>query len=309
VEVELSIIILSYNTQKFIEDCLESVTKAAINVSGGVEIIFVDNASTDRSLEEIKKLKIKNESKNLKIKIVESEKNLGYAGGNNLGLKEATGKYILFLNMDTLVYPEAFSDAIQFMEGDKEIGAMTPKTILVSGGMDPDCHRGFPSPWASLTYFLGLERLFPKSKLFGQYHKLYLDLSKPHEIDAGFGTFMMVKKEIIDKVGVWDNRYFFYGEDLDYFYRIKKAGYKIMFYPKPLLTHYKGGSSGLRKESRKFSSVSRETRLKTAKASVEAMEIFYRKFYKDQFSSWVTSLVILAIKVKGSFRILKHYLS
>jgi GT2 family glycosyltransferase len=178
--------------------------------------------------------------------------------------------------------------------------------MLASGEMDPDCHRGFPTPWASITYFSGLERLFPKSRIFGQYHQHYLNLNKVHEIDAGFGTFMMVRREVIDQVGGWDDQYFFYGEDLDYFYRIKKAGWKVMFYSKPLLTHHKGASSGLRKESRAVTRASRETRVKTAQESIRAMEIFYKKFYQDRYPRVITFLVVLGIKIKGLTRIFYH---
>jgi len=308
-KIDLSVIILSYNTEKFIKACLGSVIKAAQRLAKPVEIIFVDNASTDDSVKVIKEEKTKYRTEKIKIEIILSNKNLGYSGGNNLGLKQAKGKYVLFLNMDTIVFPNAFKGAVEFMESNKKVGALSAKTLLISGGMDPDCHRGFPTPWASISYFLGLEKLFPKSKVFGQYHQSYLGFDKNHEIDAGFGTFMIARKEVLDQVGPWDESYFFYGEDLDYFYRIKKAGYKIWFYAKPLLRHFKGGSSGLRKESRKLSSASRETRIKTAQASVKAMEIFYHKFYKDKYPAWVTFLVLMGIKIKGFFRILYHRFS
>jgi hypothetical protein len=158
-----------------------------------------------------------------------------------------------------------------------------------------------------MTYFLGLEKLFPKSKLFGQYHQFYLDLNKPHEIDAGFGTFMFVRQKALEQVGRWDENYFFYGEDLDLFYRLKKAGWKIIFYPEILVTHHKGASSGLRRESKEVARPSRETRIKVAKASIKAMEIFYKKFYQDKYPSWLTWIVLLGIKVKGFFRICLHY--
>ncbi len=209
-----------------------------------------------------------------------------------------------------MVKPDAFKKTVDFMENHPKVGALTPKTILFCGGMDPDCHRGFPTPWASLTYFLGLEKLFPKSKLFGQYHQTYKDLDKVHEIGAGFGTYLLTRKKIMDKLGGWDENYFFYGEDLDLFYRIKENGWKVVFYPEPLLTHYKGASSGLRKESKQMGVVKadKKTRIKTAKESIRAMEIFYKKFYKDRYPRWVTGLILLAIKFKGWFRVLKHKL-
>ena len=297
--VDLTIIILNYNTKDLLCECLQSVSQAEKG-HFTFETIVVDNASTDGSGQMVKK-------EFSWVGLIESQKNLGFAGGNNLGLKRAKGHYVLFLNSDTLVRPGAFKKMIEFMDQHPQIGASTPKAMLFSGRMDPDCHRGFPTPWASITYFLGLEKFFPKSKLFGRYHKFYLDLNKAHEIDAGFGTFMFVRKEVFDRVGKWDESYFFYGEDLDLFYRIKKAGWRVMFYPEPLLTHHKGASSGLREESREISKASREIRLKTAKASIKAMEIFYRKFYKDKYPPWVTGIVLFGIKAKGLLRLIGHY--
>lgn len=298
--INLSIIILSYNTKDLLERCLKSVFKNG-EIKRAIEVIVVDNNSADNS-----PAMVSEEFPG--VKLIESHQNLGFAGGNNLALEKATGKYLLFLNSDTEIYPDSLKTAITFMETDPKIGAMTPKTMLFSGGMDPDCHRGFPTPWASVTYFLGLEKLLPKSHCFGQYHKYYQDLSRAHEIDAGFGTFMMVRREVINKIGGWDESYFFYGEDLDFFYRIKQAGWKVMFYPQPLLLHHKGGSSGLRRESKKVNLATKETRIQSAKASIKAMEIFYRKFYKDKYPSWVTFLVLLAIKLKGFFRVMAHNL-
>lgn len=299
-KVDLVIIILSYNTKKLLKKCLQSLQKAKKN-DYQVEIIVVDNASKDGSPEMVEK-------EFLEIKLIKSKKNLGYAGGNNLGLKKAQGEYLLFLNSDTEIKSEALIKMMKFMKENLKTGASTPKTMLFSGGMDPDCHRGFPTPWASITYFLGLERLFPKSKFFGQYHQFYLNLNQAHEIDAGFGTFMFVRKKALTEVGDWDDQYFFYGEDLDLFYRIKKAGWKVMFYPEPLVTHHKGASSGLRKESKSVARPSRETRIRVAKASIKAMEIFYKKFYQDKYPSWLTWVVLLGIKVKGCYRIVLHYL-
>lgn len=293
---ELSIIILSYNTQDLLRQCLLSLKK---QTGLEFETIVVDNASTDGSVAMVKK-------EFPEVKLICSPKNLGFAGGNNLGIKEARGQYLLFLNSDTEVLPGGLKEAVDFMKSDSQIGAMSPKIMLASGGIDPDCHRGFPTPWASITYFLGLERLFPRSRLFGQYHKYYLGLNQTHEIDAGVGAFMIIPRLVIEKVGVWDESYFFYGEDLDFFYRIKQAGFKVYYYAKPLVIHHKGGSSGLRRESRQVTRASRETRIKTAKASVQAMKIFYQKFYRKVYPKWLTSLVLLGIKIKGAVRVLRQ---
>ncbi len=299
-EIDLSIIILSYNTKELLRQCLNSVVQSS-KFKVQSEIIVVDNDSSDGSQGMVKK-----DFPN--VILIENKENLGYAKGNNIGLKQAGGKYILFLNSDTEVYPGALTEAIEFMEKNSVVGALTPKTLLANGKIDPDCHRGFPTPWASISYFFGLEKLFPKSRLFGQYHKFYLDMGKNHEIDAGAGAFVLIPGEIIEEVGAWDENYFFYGEDLDFFYRIKKAGYKVMFYAKPLLKHYKGASSGLRSESKLIAKNSKENRIRVAKASVEAMEIFYKKFYKDIYPGWLTFVVLAAIKTKGLFRVTMHYL-
>jgi len=305
--IELSVIILSYNTKELLEKCLNSLVLSIKYHVLRAEIIVVDNGSTDGSVEMVKETIIHNTKYN--IHLIENQNNLGFAKGNNVGLTQATGKYILFLNSDTEVFPGSLSEAVDFMKNHPGVGALTAKTLLADGKMDPDCHRGFPTPWASITYFLGLEKLFPKSRLFGQYHKFFLDLNINHEIDAGAGAFMLIPRKVIDKIGAWDESYFFYGEDLDFNYRIKKAGFKVMFFAKPLLKHYKGASSGLRKESKNIAKNSKENRIRVAKASAQAMEIFYKKFYKDIYPGWLTSLVLGAIRVKGIFRVLKHYLS
>ena len=299
-EIKLSVVILNYNTRELLKACLSSVEKAVKELKG-CEVIMVDNASRDGSAEMVKK-------QFPWVNAIANKENIGFAGGCNIGLLKTKGEYVLFLNSDTEVFPQAFKKITEFMDKNPAVGASTPKTLLFFGGMDPDCHRGFPTPWASVCYFLGLENLFPKSRLFGQYHKFYLDLNKTHEIDAGFGTFMCVRKTALQKAGKWDEQYFFYGEDLDLFYRIKKAGFKIMFYHEPLLVHHKGASSGLRRESKDVTRVDKETRNKVAKASVKAMEIFYRKFYKDKYPFYVTWAVILGIKAKGLLRILYHRL-
>ncbi len=294
---DLSVIVLSYNTKELLRQCLASLTHNSPALP--IKIIVVDNASVDGSPQMVEK-------EFPQAKLIINKTNVGFAEGNNTGLGEAEGDFILFLNSDTKLEPGALEEAVDFMKTDKKIGALSAKTLLASGKIDPDCHRGFPTPWASITYFLGLEKLFSQSRIFGQYHQFYLGLNQNHEIDAGAGAFMMIRREIIGKVGAWDEKYFFYGEDLDFFYRIKRAGYKVMFYAKPLLIHFKGASSGLRKESKGIST--RENRLKVARASVRAMEIFYRKFYQGKYPAWVTWIVLLGIRIKGLFRVSYHYL-
>lgn len=299
---DLSVIILNYNTADFLAGCLRSVKRAVVRVRPlVVEVIVVDNGSTDTSVQMVHK-------QFGWVQCVVSRKNVGFAAGNNLGLSHARGTLILFLNSDTIVVPTAFCDVVQFLRQKPQGGALTVKTLLADGRLDPDCHRGFPTPLASLTYFLGLEKLFPMSRFFGQYHKAFLDTCRHHQIDAGAGAFMLVKREVIEAVGNWDEEYFFYGEDLDFYYRIKRAGWQVWYFAKPVVTHFKGVSSGLRKESRSITQASRGTRLRVAKESVRAMEIFYRKFYAGRYPAVITSLVLAGIRLKGWARYARHWL-
>ena len=297
---DLSIIILSYNTKDLLSLCLSSVDQAKMD-GYNIQTIVVDNASIDKTVEMVKK-------KFGWVKLVESRKNLGYSAGNNLGIMKSNSQFILFLNSDVEIKKNALVDILKFIKSDKSIGAVTPRVDLFKGGMDPDCHRGFPTPWASATYFLGLEKLFPKSKVFAKYHLGFLNLNEAHEIDSGFGTFMIVRRKVLEKIGNWDEEYFFYGEDLDLFYRIKQAGWKVMFYPEVLALHHKGASSGLRKESKNVTRADKKTKLKTAKSSIAAWEVFYKKFYKGKYSPLLTFIVLMAIRVKGFLRIAKFNL-
>ena len=297
--IDLSIIILNYNTWELLGDCLRSISKTKKG-RYMIETIVVDNASQDKSPEMVEK-------EFGWVKLIRSKTNLGFAAGNNLAVPHALGRYLLFLNSDTVLPDQIFPEIIDFLDRNKKVGALTVRLVLRSGEMDPDCHRGFPTPWASLTYFVGMEKLFPQSRLFGRYHQFYLPQDEIHEIDCGCGAFLMVRKEVIQQVGSWDEDYFFYGEDIDFCFRIKKGNWQIVYYPQAEVIHYKGASSGLRTETSDITKADRPTRLKAAKASSEAMKIFYNKFYRKQYPRILTSIIIFGIQVKGWFRFLLNY--
>lgn len=299
-KIDLSIIILNYNTRELLKSCLHSIEQSEKN-GLVIEVVVVDNASTDGSREMVEK-------DFDWVRLIKSSSNLGFAKGNNLGLPEAGGRYLLFLNSDTVVPTKIFPELISFLDGNKDIGALTVRLVLRSGQMDPDCHRGFPTPWASLTYFVGLENFFPKSRLLGQYHQFYLDLEKIHEIDSACGAFLLVRREAVKEINGFDESYFFYGEDIDFCYRLGNKGWKILYYPRIEVLHYKGASSGLREETQDITQADKQTRIKAARASIEAMKIFYDKFYRLKYSRWFTWLVILGIQIKGWFRLLLHFL-
>jgi len=297
----LSIIIVNYNTAGLLFDCITSIQKAE-QPQKKLEIIVVDNASTDNSLKML--------SDNFpQVRVIANKKNLGFARANNLGAAITTGKYLLFLNSDTVLKKYSLVKPLKYLTKNPHIGAITIKLILKDGSLDEDNHRGFPTPWASLTHFSGLSNLFPKINLFTQYHQSNKNLESIHSIPVAAGSFLMMPKNLFERIGHWDEQYFFYGEDIDLCFRINQAGKKIIYYPKVSALHLKGASSGLRKESKEQAVSSKQNRIKVAKASIEAMKIFYNKFYKDKYPALLTWVVLAGISLKGQFRLLKHKLS
>src|SRR3989344_8450090 len=211
--IELSIIIVSYNTKDFLRECIDSIKKNTKNLN--YEIIVVDNASSDNSLRML-------EEKFPDVITIKSKDNIGFSKANNLGVEKSKGKYVLFLNPDTVIYKDSLSKMVKFMDEHEDVGAATCKLVTPGGKLDDAAHRGFPNPWNSFSYFLGLSKLFPKSKLFGGYNLGFLDLSNTHEIDACAGAFIIVRRLAGIQIEMWGGNYFFYGEDLEFCFRLKE---------------------------------------------------------------------------------------
>ena len=258
---QLSIIIVNYNVKEFVKNLLYSLEKALRNFSA--EIIIVDNASSDGSVDDIK-------NKFPNVTLIANEKNVGFGKANNQGLEIAQGKYIVLLNPDTIVREDTFTKLIEFMEENTDAGMVTCKVLNPDGTLQLACRRSYPGPWVSFTKVTGLSKLFPKSKLFARYNLTYLDEDKVSEVDAVSGSFMMFKKEVYEKVGGFDPRFFMYGEDLDLCYRVKSSGYKVYYVPVTEIIHYKG-------ESTKRSSID-ETKI-----FYEAMHLFVEKHFSSSF--------------------------
>lgn len=298
---ELSVIVVNFNTRQLLENCLTSIFKAMVPKKG-LEVIVVDNGSTDGSQAMVSR-------KFQEVKLVENKSNLGFARANNEGGKVAKGKYLLFLNSDTVIKHYSFVKPLKFLKNHPKTGAVTIKLITADGTVDLDNHRGFPTPWASFCHFFGLSALFPHSTFFNSYHLGLKKMNRIHSIPVAAGSFLMMSSKLFDEIGRWDEAYYFYGEDIDLCYRIGQAGYKIIYYPKVSTIHLKGASSGLRKETTAIAKTDRETRIKVARASVEAMKIFYSKFYSHKYPFFVTWFVLLAVTVKGWLRVIKHQLA
>ena len=211
--------------------CIQKLCNAHLGAYH-VEIIVVDNASTDGTAEAIQKLKrSRTPGSNIRILFIKNTKNLGFAAGNNRGIRQAKGKYILLLNSDVFVESETLQKQLQFMEQHSEYAASTCRVELPSGRLDPACHRGFPTPWASFTYFTRLERIFPRLRWFGQYHQGWLDLSTTHDIEVISGAFFCARRKLFQQIGLLDEGFFMYAEDIDLCMRIRQAGLRIAFYP------------------------------------------------------------------------------
>ncbi|GMU95350.1 MULTISPECIES: glycosyltransferase [Ignavibacterium] len=277
---DLSIIIVNYNVKEYLKNLLHSIRKASQNLS--TEIIVIDNASDDGSVEMLRE-------KFPDVKLIANEKNLGFGKANNIGLKEAKGKYILLINPDTLVAEDTFTKLIEFFESHPDAGMVGCKILNPDGTLQLACRRSFPGPWTSFTKVTGLSSLFPKSKLFARYNLTYLDENQTYEVDAISGSFMMLRKDVYDKVGGFDEQFFMYGEDLDLCYRIQKAGYKIYYVHTTQIIHYKG-------ESTKRSS------LDETKVFYQAMHLFVKKHLS---SSFIVELILRsAIAVRSIFAFL-----
>jgi len=183
------------------------------------------------------------ESKFPEVILIRNDKNLGFAKANNLAIEKSSGKFILLLNPDTVVQEDTFIVLMEFFETHPDAGAAGCKVLNADGTLQAACRRSSPTPMVVLPKILGLNRLFPKSKIFGKYNLTYLDEDELSEVDAVSGSCVMVRKEVIEKVGTLDEDFFMYGEDLDWFYRMRIAGYKIFYVPQTKIIHYKGEST------------------------------------------------------------------
>ncbi len=294
--VTLSIIILNYNTKKLTLEAIKSIDKnyPKETQSGEYEVIVADNASPDDSLAAFLEYK-----KNTKIKsfiVLDNKKNLGYSKGNNQAVAHAHGSYILFLNPDTIVPPDTLSFMLVFIENHPKAGAATCKIISPDGELDPNCLRGFPTPWNAFCHFSGLGKLFPHVPLFAGYLQSgWRDTEKTQEIDAIEGAFMLVPRKVGEKIGWMDEDYFFYGEDLQFCFNINKEGYKIYYVPSVTITHYGGASSGIKKQSENITTADIDLKKKVQGHRFDAMRIFFKKNYSHKYPkpfSWFILLVI-----------------
>ena len=250
-----------------------SVQKACTGLNA--ELIVVDNNSADNSIEFIS-------SRFPSVQFIANSENLGFAKACNQGLQKAKGEYVLFLNPDTIVPEDCFSLCISFFQSHPEAGALGVKMLDGSGKFLKESKRAFPSPLTSLYKLFGLAKLFPRSRTFARYHLGHLDENKSNEVDVLAGAFMMIRKEVLDKVGSFDETFFMYGEDIDLSYRIQQAGYKNFYFSGTSIIHFKGEST--RKGSMNY-----------VRMFYKAMSVFVKKHYGASRAGFFNFLIQTAI--------------
>ena len=282
---DLAIVIVNYNVRDLLRRCLKSVLASQGEFE--YETCVVDNASTDGSCEMVR-------DEFPQVQLISNHSNVGYPAANNQGLRllgvesenqSERPRFCLLLNPDTEVPAYAFVKLLKYLDSHEDVGVVGPKLVLPDGTLDLACRRSFPSPEISSYRMLGLSRLFPKSRRFGRYNLTYLDENSVAEVDSVVGAFMMVRTVALANVGLLDERFWMYGEDLDWAKRIKDEGWRVVYYPPVEVLHVKRASSRQNK-----------------RAQVEfyrAMLIFYYKHYRAETPLPLHWLVVAAVAVKG----------
>jgi len=284
---DLGVVILNWNTRDLLARCLETVLASEGDFT--MRVIVVDNASGDDSAGMVRQ-------RFPAVEVIESPVNGGFSAGNNLGLRAlgfsgpgqvdaGAPRYVLLLNPDTEVPPGALCAMVRMMDARPEVGAAGPKLVLADGSLDLACRRSFPTPEVSFYRFSGLAKLFPDSPRFGRYNMTFVDPDQEIEVDSVVGAYMQVRREAVAAAGLLDETFFMYGEDLDWAYRIKQAGWTVFYYPTVTVKHVKRAASR-----------------RSRKAQFEfqrAMLIFYRKHYQATTPLWLHGLVLLGLLLKG----------
>ena len=254
--LQLSVIILNYNVRYFLELCVLSVQKALETIEG--EIIVIDNNSSDDSCTMMKQ-------RFPKVKLIQNKENVGFPKGNNIGVAQAQGEYICILNPDTVVAEDTFTKVLAFAKRQKNIGIVGCKLIDGAGNFLPESKRGVPTPWVAFTKISGLYKLFPKSKIFGEYYAGHLNENQTGKVAILVGAFMVMKRDLYLEVGGFDEDCFMYSDDIDLSYQILKKGKSNYYFDESAVIHYKGEST-----------IKDETYLKRFQ---EAMQFFYKKHW------------------------------
>ncbi len=284
---DLGIVIVNYNTRERLRDCLQS-----LQANRGVSFLtyVVDNGSTDDSAAMVR-------AAFPSVRVIESKINGGYSYANNLGLRalwaiDPPPAYLLLLNPDTVLPPDAFACMIEFFHAHPDAGIVGPKLVLADGTLDLACRRSFPDPLNSIYHVLGLDARFPTSPRFARYNLTYLDENETVEVDSVVGAFMLLRTAALQQAGLLDETYFMYGEDLDLALRVKQRGWKVYYNPAVQVLHYKRAASR-----------------GSARAQYEfwrAAYIFYRKHYAHTTALPLRAAIVGGLALKGGMKLVRE---
>lgn len=273
--LKLSVIIVNYNVKYYLDQCIRSVLRAFVLMNTPAEIIVVDNHSADGSVDYLEKRYP--QMLYPMVRFVRSAHNLGFARANNIAIRQSRGEYVLLLNPDTIVGEDALKASVDFMDAHEDAGSVGVRMLGAQGRRAMESRRGLPTPMVSFFKMLGFCNRWPHHRLFGKYYMGYLPWDEPCQIEVVSGAYCMLRRKALDEVGLLDEDFFMYGEDIDLSYRVLKGGYHNYYLPVDIL-HYKGEST--QKSSFRYVHV-----------FYEAMLIFFRKHY-----SGMTFLLSLPIK-------------
>ena len=287
--MKISIVIVSYNVKDFISQCIRSIYKSNLN-KNDYEIIVVDNDSHDNTLQMIEK-------EFQEVIIIRNKNNEGFSKAVNQGFAISKGENLCIINPDVIIKDDTLSKLLLNIEGNDKIGAIGPRVINTDGTIQHSCKRSFPTPLNSLFRLFKLDKLFPKSKVFGKYNLTYLYIDKEHEVDVLSGAFMLIRRKIFKLVNGFDQRFFMFGEDIDLCHKIKDLGYKVIYSPTTEIIHYKGESV----KSAPYDMIN---------VFYSAMDIYYDK-YSSKYKYWkfISQLVKLGLFFRKSFSLFKMLLS
>lgn len=282
--MKLSIIIVNYNVKYFLEQCLQSVQKATQNIEA--EVFVVDNNSVDRSMEMVTE-------KFPWVKQIQNKKNVGFSVANNQAIEKSKGGYVLLLNPDTLVEEDTFEKCISFMDNHEDAGALGVKMVDGKGNFLPESKRSLPTPRVAFYKIFGLSSLFPKSKRFAAYHLGNLSKDETNKVEILAGAYMFIRKKALDEVGLLDETFFMYGEDIDLSYRIIKGGYKNYYLSDTSIIHYKGEST-------------KKGSLNYVFLFYKAMVVFAKKHFSSEHAAIYSLLIHSAIYLRAFLSVSKR---
>ena len=277
--MDLSIIIVNYRTYDLTKNAIKSVLET---VKSFYEIIVVDNDSQDGSYEKLKS-RFDNGIATEKIKLIANKSNQGFAAANNIAIKKSKGEFILLLNSDTIVKENSIDKSLDYIKCHGDVGAIGCKILLPNGDLDKAAKRAFPNPKNSFYKLFGFSKINKDSEA-NNYNLDDLDDNGVYEVDSLVGAFMLLRKKTIEEIGFLDEDYFMYGEDIDFCYRIKKANWKVIYFGKAEIIHYKGSSSKKKKSNLIYE-------------FYRSMYLFYNKHYRNEYSILTRIAVYLGIAV------------